>query len=76
MSTVTAMLPDAKLAGEWLDWLQSGHIADVLAGGATSAEIIALDQPPLTFEVRYRFPNRQAFDRYENEIAPRLRAEG
>ena len=74
--TVTATLPDANLAEEWLAWLRSGHIADVLAGGAMSAEIIALDQPPLTFEVRYRFPNRQAFDHYEQEIAPRLRAEG
>jgi hypothetical protein len=74
--TVTATLPDAKLAKEWLDWLRSGHIADVLAGGATSAEIIAVDQPSLTFEVRYRFPNRRAFDRYEQEISPRLRAEG
>ncbi len=74
--TVTTTLPDAKMAEEWLDWLRGGHIADVLAGGATSAEIIALDQPALTFEVRYRFPNRQAFDHYEQEIAPRLRAEG
>jgi len=74
--TVTATLPDANLAEEWLAWLRSGHISDVLAGGATSAEIIALDQPPLTFEVRYRFPDRQAFERYEKEIAPRLRAEG
>lgn len=73
---VTATLPDTSLAQEWLDWLRGGHIADVLAGGATSAEIIALGQPELTFEVRYRFPNRQAFDRYEQEIAPRLRAEG
>ena len=32
--------------------------------------------PELTFEVRYRFPSRQAFDHYEQEIAPRLRAEG
>ncbi len=74
--TVIATLPDTALAEEWLAWLRGGHIADLLDGGATSAEIIALDQPPLAFEVRYRFPSRQAFDRYEKEIAPRLRAEG
>ena len=73
--TVTATLPDANLAQQWLAWLRGGHIADVLAGGATSAEIIALDQPEITFEVRYRFPDRHAFDRYEQEIAPRLRAQ-
>ena len=65
--TVTATLPDANLAEEWLAWLRDGHIADLLAGGATSAKIIALDQPPLNFEVRYRFPSRQSFERYERE---------
>ena len=70
-----ATLPDANLAKEWLDWLRGGHIAELLAGGTTAAEIIALDQPPLTFEVRYRFSSRQAFDRYEQGFAPRLRDE-
>jgi len=74
--TVTATLPDADTAAEWLAWLRGGHVADVLAGGAAAAAIIALDPPALTYEVRYRFPSREAFDRYEREVAPRLRAEG
>jgi antitoxin (DNA-binding transcriptional repressor) of toxin-antitoxin stability system len=74
--TVTATLPNSQVADEWLAWLRDGHIAEILAEGATSAEIIALDQPDLTYEVRYRFPSRQAFERYEQKIAPRLRAEG
>lgn len=76
MPEIIYTLPDANLADEWLAWLRGGHIADLLAGGATVAEIIAIDQPPLTYEVRYRFPNRQTFERYEKETAPRLRAEG
>jgi hypothetical protein len=48
----------------------------VLAGGATAAEVVALDQPAHAYEVRYRFHSREAFDRYERETAPRLRAEG
>jgi Domain of unknown function (DUF4286) len=74
--TVTATLPDTNTAGEWLRWLREGHIAAILASGATAAEIIAVDGKPNWFEVRYRFPSREAFDRYEREIAPRLRAEG
>ena len=74
--TVSATLPDANTEQEWLAWLRNGHIAKVLGGGATAAEIVVLDQPALTYEVRYCFPSREAFDHYEREVAPRLRAEG
>ena len=53
-----------------------GVSLEVLAGGAISAEIIALDEPHLAFEVRYRFASREVFDAYERDHAPRLRAEG
>ena len=74
--TVTATFQDPELAREWLRWLQDGHIAEVLAGGAADAEIIALDGPGCSFEVRYHFPSRAAFTGYERDHAPRLRAEG
>ena len=74
--TVAVAFPNRDLADEWLRWLRDGHVAEVLAGGATRAEIVALDGPSLAFEVRYRFPSREALDRYEREHAPRLRAEG
>ena len=74
--TVTATFPNAALTEEWLGWLYAGHIAEVLAGGASDAEIVSLDEPSLTYEVRYHFPSREAFERYEKEHAPRLRAEG
>lgn len=74
--TVTATFPDRQLAEQWLQWLRDGHIAEVLAGGATVADVVALDSPALAYEVRYRFPSREAFDRYEKDFAPRLRADG
>ncbi|MBL8794771.1 MAG: DUF4286 family protein [Planctomycetia bacterium] len=74
--TVTATFPDREIADEWLRWLRGGHISEVMAGGATAADIVALDAPPLTYDVRYRFPSREAFERYEHDHAPRLRAEG
>jgi dipeptidase E len=74
--TVAAEFEDAAVAAEWLAWLAGGHVAEVMAGGATGAEVVALDGPRQSFEVRYRFPSREAFARYEQEHAPRLRAEG
>jgi hypothetical protein len=74
--TVAVTFTDAALSEEWLRWLREGHIADVLAGGATSAAIVKMDGAPLSFEVRYRFPSREVFAQYEQQHAPRLRAEG
>ena len=59
--TVGVTFQDASLADEWLRWLQGGHIAEVLAGGATDAEVIELDGPLRSFEVRYHFPSREAY---------------
>jgi hypothetical protein len=73
---------DSSLADEWLRWLRDGHVAEVMNGGATDAEIIELDAPPdalsgtRAFEVRYHFASRADFARYEKDHAPRLRAEG
>ena len=74
--TVAVTFSNPDLAEDWLRWLTEGHIAEVLAGGATDAEIIALDGPDHAYEVRYHFPSRAAFALYEKEHAPRLRAEG
>ncbi len=74
--TVAVTFEDATLAEEWLRWLREGHIAEVLAGGATRADIVEMDGPGRSFEVRYLFPSREAFANYEVEHAPRLRADG
>jgi hypothetical protein len=74
--TVAAEFEDPGVADEWLCWLVEEHIAEVLAGGATAAEVIDLEAAVRSFEVRYRFPSGEAWERYEREAAPRLRAEG
>ncbi len=73
---VGVTLPDQTTADRWLAWLRDGHIAEVMAGGATSATIIQFTEPPLTFEIDYRFPSAATFAEYERDHAPRLRAEG
>lgn len=77
--TVTATFDDPAVAEEWIAWLRDGHLAEVIAGGATGAEVVRLDgEPggPTRCEVRYRFPSREVFARYERDHAPRLRSEG
>ena len=80
--TVFTTFRDPALADAWLRWLRDGHIAEVMAGGAADAEIVELDAPAdappgaRAFEVRYHFPSRESFARYEKDHAPRLRAEG
>ncbi len=87
---VSASFRDAEFARAWVDWLRREHIADVIAAGALSGRIIALDSESagagtpapadgaaeLRFCVQYEFTNRAAFDAYVREHAPRLRAEG
>ena len=74
--TVAAEFNDEQMAQAWLNWLRGGHIAQVIAGGATTAEIVHLDGEPNRYEVRYDFPSREVFEDYERDHAPRLRAEG
>ena len=74
--TVSCTFEDPGVADEWIAWLRQEHLADVLGGGATGAEVIRMDGDPLRCEVRYRFASRADFDRYERDHAPRLRAEG
>jgi hypothetical protein len=76
--TVRIDAPDETTADEVVVWLQSGHIAEVCAAGALSGEIIrhrGHDAIPPQVEVRYLFTDQAAFDRYERDHAPRLRAE-
>ena len=64
------------VAAEWLSWLKSEHIEDVLRAGADSSRIVKVDQDEIVYEVRYRFASRERFAAYEREHAGRLRAEG
>jgi len=79
---VTATLPSFSVRDEYVAWLASataghGHVADVIAAGATSGEVILLDgEGPPRVQARYTFANRDEFDAYVRDHAPRLRAEG
>ncbi|MDP2272623.1 MAG: DUF4286 family protein [Archangium sp.] len=72
--TVTAEFDHAAVAAEWAAWLRDGHLQEVLDGGAREAVLVQL--APLRFQARYAFADAAAFAKYEQESAPKLRAEG
>lgn len=74
--TVSCVFESPAVADEWVAWLRQEHLADVLAAGAMDAEIVRLDDPATRFEVRYHFRDRDAFETYQRDHAPRLREAG
>ena len=72
--TVHAVFDEQAVADEWAAWLRNGHFADVMAGGAHGAELV--QRAPLELEARYWFADAAAFTKYEQQSAPKLRAEG
>ena len=74
--TVGCSFTDPALAEAWVGWLTGGHLAEVRAAGALDACLVKLDGPAPRYEVRYHFADRAAFEAYERDHAPRLRAAG
>ena len=74
--TVSAEFTSVDVAAEWVEWLETEHLAHVIEAGALDAEIVRIDGDGIRFEVRYHFLDRDAFKQYEAEHAPALRAAG
>ena len=83
--TVTATLPDDRVAREYIAWLEDGHVDAVISGGAHSGMIVRLDPPPpqqgqpdapIQVETRYVFATHELFNHYLEHVAPALRADG
>ena len=66
---------DPALRDEVGIWLRDHHIKDVLAAGAQGAKLY-VHASELAIEIRYTFDSREAFEAYERDHAPRLRADG
>ena len=74
--TVACTFTDPEVAERWADWLRDGHLADVCVAGAIDAQAVKIDGEAIRYEARYRFASRSAFEAYERDHAPQLRAEG
>lgn len=66
-------------AEEWLDWMQTIHIPDVMATGKFDSfrmtEIIEEDDQGRTFSIQYVSSNMETFQSYQAEDAKKLQEE-
>lgn len=70
---------DARVYDAYVSWLRDSHVGDVCASGARDADLLVMDVTPgepFVVESHYRFVSRDAYEKYEREHAPRLRAQG
>lgn len=72
---------DDSVHNEWLHWMQTKHIADVLATGKfVSARMVKVlveeEMGGQTYSVQYTADSREKLESYYSENAPELREEG
>lgn len=70
---------DEDVAAEWLEWMKTVHIPDVMATGLfldnRICRVLAEEEGGLTYAVQYTCADMDTYERYKAEHAPRLQAE-
>ncbi len=70
---------DAEVAEEWLHWMRTVHVPDVMATGLfldhRIMRVLAEDEGGLTYAVQYTCADMAAYERYREQHAARLQAE-
>ena len=70
---------DAQVHDEWLAWMKTVHIPDVLATGMfienRICKIEGESEGGVSYAIQYVAPDRTHYDRYQAEFAPALQAE-
>ena len=69
---------DDSIKEEWLEWMKTIHIPDVLATGMFIENkifrIITEDEGN-TYSIQYFLNSREDYEKYQKEYAPKLQAE-
>src|SRR5688572_24267201 len=75
---VTVNIEDA-VHDEWLEWMRTKHIPDVVATGCFSSgkmfRILVQEDSGSSYSIQYRAPNKAAIERYMRDHAPALQKE-
>ena len=66
---------------QWMNWMQTKHINDVLATGKFSSArmvkvLVEEEMGGTTYAIQYTTDSKETLQRYYDEDAPRLREEG
>ena len=72
---------DESVHDEWLNWMQTQHIQEVLNTGCfTSARLVKVlvdeDMGGVTYSAQYFAPNKEALADYKQNHAPLLQSDG
>jgi hypothetical protein len=70
---------DERIHQEWLDWMRSKHIPDVLETGCfiegRIARVHGEEDGGMTFAISYVAPSQEKYDEYIERFAPDLQKE-
>jgi hypothetical protein len=67
---------NSEVESEWLHWMKTKHIPDIVATGLVSSfNIMKPENKPGTYVFQYHFASENLFREYENGHSPRLRKE-
>ena len=71
---------DSEIESEWLHWMRSAHVPDVVATGCFSSPEMRRVLDPLaehgvSYVIEYRVVNLASYEAYQRDHAPRLQAE-
>lgn len=70
---------DPQIQEEWLDWMKSKHIPDVMATGCfiegRISRVHGEEEGGVTFAIAYVSPSQELFETYQQNHAPALQKE-
>ena len=70
---------EADVHDDWLQWMKTVHIPDVLATGLfvdnRLCQVMVEEEQGITYSIQYRLRNLEDLERYQREHAPRLQVE-
>ena len=70
---------DAQVHEDWLNWMRTVHIPEVLETGcfieSRISRVHGEEEGGLTFAITYLSPSQELYDKYQAEFAPALQAD-
>jgi hypothetical protein len=69
---------DPSVEKEWVEWMRSVHIPDVMATGCfieSRFSKVQTEEEGLSYAITYLCPNDDLLEKYRNDFAPELQKE-
>ncbi len=67
---------DEDVHDDWLDWMKSTHIPDVMETGqfieSKLSRILAEEEGGKSYSIQYLCESMEVFEKYQNQFAPKL----